>query len=68
MRFRYRLQRLEQRVAASRPAGDAEVVEIWIPYDGRGDPPPGRYPIKGTQNVMIIYEPTATPPMEDVQS
>jgi len=61
MRIRSRLQRLEQRSAASRPAGDAEVVEIWIPYDGRGDSPPGRYPCDGTPNVLIIYEATDEP-------
>jgi hypothetical protein len=36
MRIRNRLQRLEQRAAVYRAEGDADVVEIWVPYDGRG--------------------------------
>jgi hypothetical protein len=69
MRIRHRLQCLEQRAAASRPAGDAEVVEIWIPDNGRGGLPPGRYPCEGTQNVLIIYEPTESfSPLCEAQS
>lgn len=67
MRIRSRLQRLEQRAAASRPAGDADIVEIWIPDDGRGGLPPGRYPCPNGNAVLIIYEPTATPEFEEVQ-
>lgn len=57
MRIRKRLRRLEQRAAAIRPTGDADVVEIWIPDDSRGGLPPGRYPCERTHSVLIIYEP-----------
>lgn len=57
MRIRHRLQRLEQRVSAGRQTGDADGVEIWIPANGRGGLPPGRYPCEGTPNVLVIYEP-----------
>lgn len=67
MRIRSRLQRLEQRAAASRRAGDAQAVEIWIPYDGRGGLLPGRYPCEGTPNVLIIYEPTPAPRLGEAQ-
>ena len=68
MRIRTRLQRLEQRAAAGRRAGDADAVEIWIPDNSRGGLPPGRYPCEGTQTVLIIYEPTATPPIGEIPS
>ena len=68
MRIRTRLQRLEQRAAAGRRAGDADAVEIWIPDNHRGRLPPGRYPWEGTQTALIIYEPTATPPSGEIPS
>jgi hypothetical protein len=68
MRIRNRLQRLEQRAAAYRAEGDADVVEIWVPYDGRGGDPPGRYPCQGGRAVVIIYDPTETPPMGEKPS
>lgn len=58
MRIRRRLKRLEQRASTVRAAGDKERVEIWLPDNGRGGSPPGRYPCEGTQTVLIIYEPT----------
>ena len=68
MRIRTRLQRLEQRASADRLAGDTEAVEIWLPDNRRGSPPPGRYPCPGTQTVLIIYEPTVAPPLGEAQS
>jgi hypothetical protein len=56
MRIRPRLQCLEQRAAASRPARDTDIAEIWIPDNGRDGVWPGRYLCEGTQNVLIIYE------------
>jgi hypothetical protein len=67
MRIRNRLRLLEQRASAARLAGDVETVEIWLPNNGRGGLPPGRYPGAGTPTVLIIYEPTTTPPMEEAQ-
>ena len=67
MRIRSRLQRLEQRAAASRPASDVEVVEIWLPDDGRNGPLAGRYPCAGTPTVVVIYDPTATSPVGEAQ-
>jgi hypothetical protein len=68
MRIRHRLQRLEQRAAARRLATDVQPVEIWIPDDGRNGRLAGRYPCEGTQNVLVIYEPTPPPPLGEVQS
>jgi hypothetical protein len=68
MRMRTRLQRLEQHASVARAGGDTDVVEIWIPDDGRGGLPPGRYPCKGTQNVLVIYEPTPASPLGEALS
>jgi hypothetical protein len=57
MRIRHRLQWLEQRASNRRAAEDVDGVEIWLPDNGRGGLPPGRYPCEGTQNVLIIYDP-----------
>ena len=65
MRVRHRLQCLEQRAAARRLAADVEVVEIWIPDDGRNGRLSGRYPCEGSPNVVVIYEATATLPLEE---
>jgi hypothetical protein len=62
MRIRTRLQLLEELVLAVRPAVDVAVVEIWLPDNGRGGPPPGRYPCAGSQNVLVIYDPAKTLP------
>jgi len=67
MRIRHRLQRLEQRASARRQATVADVVEIWIPDNGRDGRLAGRYPCEGTPNVVIIYEPTPAPSMGEVQ-
>lgn len=67
MRIRHRLQRLEQRAWASPAKEDGEVVEIWLPDNGRGGLPPGRYPCEGTQTVLVIYEPTTTPSLDEAQ-
>jgi hypothetical protein len=69
MRIQNRLRRLEQRASAVRAAGDTEGVEIWIPYDGRNGDPPGRCPIEGTQNAVIIYDPDEQrPPIGEAPS
>jgi hypothetical protein len=67
MRLRSRLQRLERRAGVDRVREDAEVVEIWLPYDGRGGLPPGRYPVEGTPNAIIIYEAALYPSMSEAQ-
>ena len=67
MRLQTRLQRLEHRAGADRVREDTEVVEIRLPDDGRGGLPPGRYPCPGSNAVLIIYEPTAAPPLGEAQ-
>jgi hypothetical protein len=63
MRIQTRLRHLERCVDADRVREDSEEVEIWLPDSGRGGLPPGRYPCEGTQTVLIIYEPSTTPPL-----
>ena len=41
MRIRTRLQLLEEIAAALGPIGEDAAVEIWLPDNGRGGPPPG---------------------------
>ena len=67
MRLQSRLQRLERRADADRVGEASEVVEIWLPDNGRGGLPPGRYPCPGSNAVLIIYEPTAASPPGEVQ-
>jgi hypothetical protein len=62
MRIRTRLQLLEELASAYRSAADVASVEIWLPDNGRGGPPPGRYPCEGTQNALVIYDPAETLP------
>jgi hypothetical protein len=67
MRIRTRLRRLERRVDADRVREDFASVEIWLPENGRGGLPPGRGPCEGTQTVLVLYEPTTTPPLGEAQ-
>jgi hypothetical protein len=67
MRLRARLQCLERRAGADHVREDSEGVEIWLPYDGRGSLPPGRYPVEGTPNAIIIYEAAPSPSMDEAQ-
>jgi hypothetical protein len=62
MRIRIRLQQLEELASAGGLAGDVAGVEIWLPDNGRGGLPPGRYPCKGRHNALIIYDPAVTLP------
>jgi hypothetical protein len=67
MRIRTRLQLLEEIASARGTTGDVAAVEIWIPDNRRGGPPPGRYPCGRTQNVLVIYDPTKPlPPAAEV--
>jgi hypothetical protein len=68
MRIRTRLQPLEQWASVARAGEDTDVVEMWIPDDGRGGRPPGRYPCEGTQNMLIICEPTPASPLGEALS
>lgn len=49
--------RLEK--AAGATAADPAGVEVWIPTNGRGDRPPGRYAFPG--GVTVIYRPGVDP-------
>jgi hypothetical protein len=58
MRLQGRLDRLRQRVAANAPP-DVPPKELWLPYNGRGDRLPGRYPCPGGLLVVVVYDPAA---------
>jgi hypothetical protein len=65
MRIQNRLRRLERRAGADHVLGDTEVVQIRVPYDGRGGDGPGRYPCPGGKGVVIIYEPEPDTPQHE---
>ena len=54
---RIRLHRLARQVEARTPPPPTEpAVEVWLPDNGRGDRPPGRYPLPGGKAVLVIYD------------
>jgi hypothetical protein len=52
---------VERRVRAARPADPVVLKHIYLPYDGRGDPP-GRYQSPGSPVVLVIYDPAGPHP------
>ena len=62
MRIQTRLQHLEEIASVSGLAGDGAVVEVWLPDNNRGGPPPGRHPCVGSRSVLVIYDPAETVP------
>ncbi len=64
MSLRTRLRRLEERDCVREVS---EAVEIWLPENGRGGPPPGRHGCPGSDAILVIYEPTAAPLPDQTQ-
>lgn len=56
MRTEARIERLAKAMAERIPAALGPPAEIWQPDNGRGDRPPGRYPLPGANAVLVIYE------------
>lgn len=61
MRARKRVERLAKAVEARAPVFAGPPVEVWLPANGRGDRPPGRYPLPGANAVLVIYRPDEVP-------
>lgn len=55
MQLRGRLERLERRYPPRGPEDRVPPVKVWLPYNGRCDPP-GRYPCPGSNAVLVIYD------------
>ncbi len=62
MRIRARLELLEELVMVLGPDEDIAAAEFWMPYNGRGDPLPGRHSCPGSHCVLVIYDPATTAP------
>jgi hypothetical protein len=54
MRLQTRLQPLEHRAGADHLRDDPEVVEIWLPDNGGGGLPLGRYPCPAVFGVAFM--------------
>ena len=62
MSLRLRLQHLEQLASVSGFTGDGPIVEVWLPDNNRGGPPPGRHLCVGSRSVLVVYDPAETVP------
>lgn len=63
---RIRLDRLRRRMDEGRSSGPrVNLVEVWLPDNGRGEPRSGRHPIAGIFVNLIIYEPVAPVTFEE---
>ena len=53
---KHRLDRLRKQVAPNAPGPPGEIVEVHLPYNGRGDKLPGVYDLAPGRSRLVIYE------------